>query len=417
MTARTDWRRWRRQVHDILEVGGEAHPAGRAVNVFIVVLIFLNAIAFAAETVDDLAARYGPYFHAFNVFSVIVFSVEYVLRVWSAVDIPMLSRLPPWRARLRFALRPIMLIDLFAFLPFYLQWIVPLDLRVLRVLRLFRLLKLVRYSPALQTLGRVIADEYRALLGALLVMLVLLLFASTAIYFLEREAQPDKFGSIPAAAWWALSTLTTVGYGDVVPVTPWGKVVRRHGDAARRLHVRPADRHHRHRLQPGIGRHQFVATWSMVARAPALRHHERERGRRDHQAALHAEPSARGSHRARERCRRRHVSYRERRGGGRPSARGKQTILRTGDFFGEMALLERRRHKHDVVAKSRCRVLVLDAQALSRLTRRHPEILAHIRQVAKTRKEAAEPAEARNRRRKPRVAATARSKQDIPEAL
>src|SRR3990172_7851832 len=189
MTARTDWRRWRRQVHDILEVGGEAHPAGRAVNVFIVVLIFLNAIAFAAETVDDLAARYGPYFHA-----LIVFSVEYVLRVWSAVNIPMLSRLPPWRARLRFALRPIMLIDLFAFLPFYLQWIVPMDLRVLRVLRLFRLLKLVRYSPALQTLGRVLVDEYRALLGALLVMLVLLLFASSAMYFIEREAQPDKFG-------------------------------------------------------------------------------------------------------------------------------------------------------------------------------------------------------------------------------
>ncbi len=270
MTARTDWRRWRREVNDILEVGGDAHPAGRVVNVFIVLLIFLNAIAFAAETVDHLADRYGAYFDAFNVFSVIVFTVEYVLRVWSAVDIPMLSRLPPWRARLRFALRPIMLIDLFAFLPFYLQWFVPLDLRVLRVLRLFRLLKLVRYSPALQTLGRVIADEYRALLGALLVMLVLLLFASTAIYFLEREAQPDKFGSIPAAAWWALSTLTTVGYGDVVPVTPWGKVVGGDRDAAWRRHVRPADRHHRHRLQPGIGAPPIRRDLEHGRAAPAL---------------------------------------------------------------------------------------------------------------------------------------------------
>jgi voltage-gated potassium channel len=136
------------------------------------------------------------------------------MRVWSAVDIPMLSRMKPWRARLRFALRPIMLIDL-----------IPIDLRVLRVLRLFRLLKLVRYSPALQTLGRVLAQEYRALLGALLVMLVLLLFASTLIYFLEREAQPEKFGSIPSAAWWSIATLTTVGYGDTVPVTPWGRVL------------------------------------------------------------------------------------------------------------------------------------------------------------------------------------------------
>ncbi len=90
MAAETVWRHWRRQVHDILEVGGDAHPAGRAVNAFIIILIFLNAIAFAAETVDDIAARYGPYLDAFNVFSVMVFSIEYVLRLWSAVDIPML---------------------------------------------------------------------------------------------------------------------------------------------------------------------------------------------------------------------------------------------------------------------------------------------------------------------------------------
>ena len=416
MTARTDWRRWRRQVHDILEVGGEAHPAGRAVNVFIVVLIFLNAIAFAAETVDDLAARYGPYFHALNVFSVIVFTVEYVLRVWSAVDIPMLSRLPPWRARLRFALRPIMLIDLFAFLPFYLQWIVPLDLRVLRVLRLFRLLKLVRYSPALQTLGRVIADEYRALLGALLVMLVLLLFASTAIYFLEREAQPDKFGSIPAAAWWALSTLTTVGYGDVVPVTPWGKVV---GGIVMLLGVcmfaLPIAI-----IATGFSlesaRHQFVATWSMVARLP-LFNNMSEAEVAEITKLLYTRTFAPGVPIVRASDAGGAMYLIESGEAAVSIGGGKQTILRAGDFFGEMALLERRRHQHDVVAKSRCRVLVLDAQALSRLTRRHPEVLAYIRQVAKTRKEAAEPAEARNRRRKPRVAATARNKQDIPEAL
>jgi len=315
MTARTDWRRWRREVNDILEVGGDAHPAGRAVNVFIVLLIFLNAIAFAAETVDHLADRYGPYFDAFNVFSVIVFTVEYVLRVWSAVDIPMLSRLPAWRARLRFALRPIMLIDLFAFLPFYLQWIVPLDLRVLRVLRLFRLLKLVRYSPALQTLGRVIADECRALLGALLVMLVLLLFASTVIYFLEREAQPDKFGSIPAAAWWALSTLTTVGYGDVVPVTPWGKVI---GGIVMLLGVCTfalpiaivATGFSLESARPPIRR-----DLEHGRAASALQQYERSRGRRDYQAAVHQNLRAGGSHRARGRCRRRDVSYREWRGG------------------------------------------------------------------------------------------------------
>jgi voltage-gated potassium channel len=268
MADETLWRRWRRQVHDILEVGGDAHPAGRAVNAFIITLIFLNAIAFAAETVDHVADRYGAYLDAFNVFSVMVFSIEYVLRIWSAVEIPMLSRMPHWRARLRFAARPIMIIDLLAVLPWYLQPFFSVDLRSLRVFRLFRLLKLVRYSPALQTLGRVLADEYRALLGALLVLLILLLFASTTIYFLEREAQPDKFGSVPAAAWWALATLTTVGYGDVVPVTPLGKVV---GGIVMLLGVGMVA------LPVAIiatgfsqesNRHQFVVTWSMVARVP-----------------------------------------------------------------------------------------------------------------------------------------------------
>ena len=415
MTAQTDWRRWRREVNDILEVGGDAHPAGRAVNAFIIILIFLNAIAFAAETVDELGTRYAAEFEAFNVFSVIVFSIEYVLRVWSAVDIPMLSRLPPWRARLRFALRPIMLIDLFAFLPFYLQWIVPMDLRVLRVLRLFRLLKLVRYSPALQTLGRVLAEEYRALLGALLVMLVLLLFASTAIYFLEREAQPDKFGSIPAAAWWALSTLTTVGYGDVVPVTPWGKVV---GGVVMLLGVcmfaLPIAI-----IATGFSlessRHQFVATWSMVARLP-LFSTMNEAEVAEITKLLYTRTFAPGVPIVRAGDAGGAMYLIESGEAAVSMGAGKKTILNAGDFFGEMALLERRRHKHDVVAKSRCRVLVLDTQALSRLTRRHPEILVYIRQVAKTRKEAAEPAEARNRRRKPRKLAV-QSKQDESETI
>src|SRR5262245_39971787 len=268
MSASAAWRRWRRQVHDVLEVGGDAHPAGRVVNAFIVVLIVLNAIAFAAETVDDLAARYHMFFRAFNILSVIVFSIEYLLRLWSCVEIPMLSRMPRWQARARFAARPIMLIDLFAVLPFYFSWLVPMDLRVLRVLRLFRLLKLARYSPALQTLGRVVEDEYHALLGALLIILVLLLFSSTAIYFLESGVQPDKFGSIPAAAWWALATLTTVGYGDIVPITPLGKmlggVVMLLGVGMIALPVAIIATG----FSQEANRHQFVVTWSMVARVP-----------------------------------------------------------------------------------------------------------------------------------------------------
>ncbi|MBK5197551.1 MAG: ion transporter [Methyloceanibacter sp.] len=415
MTAAATWRRWRREVNDILEVGGDAHPAGRIVNAFIIVLIFLNAIAFAADTVEELADRYAWEFAAFNLFSVIVFTVEYVLRVWSAVDIPMLSRLPPWQARLRFATRPMMLIDLLAFFPWYLHWMLPMDLRILRVFRLFRLLKLVRYSPALQTLGRVIADEYRALLGALLVIMVLLLFASTAMYLLEREAQPDKFGSIPAAAWWALATLTTVGYGDVVPITPFGKmlggVVMLLGVGMIALPVAI--------IATGFSqessRHQFVVTWSMVARVPlfaAMDHSEVAEITRllYTRTYLPGVPMVR-THDAGD------AMFIIASGEALVDiGAGKHALLKEGDFFGEMALLERRRHKHDVVAKTRCRVYVLDSQSLARLGRRHPEIMLRIRKVAEARAAADEASLGGSRPRKPRSTGT-RSKHDEPETL
>lgn len=398
MTAKTAWRGWRREVNDLLEVGGDAHPAGRLVNAFIIVLIILNAIAFAADTVPALAERYAVQFEVFNVFSVIVFTIEYVLRVWSSVEIPMLSRLPRWQARLRFATRPMMIIDLLAFFPWYLHWMYPMDLRVLRLFRLFRLLKLVRYSPALQTLGRVIADEYRALLGALLVILVLLLFSATAMYYLEREAQPDKFGSIPDAAWWALATLTTVGYGDVVPVTPWGKllggVVMLLGVGMIALPVAI--------IATGFsqesGRHQFVVTWSMVARVPlfaSMDHSEVAEITkllytrtylpgvpmvRTHDAGDAMFIIASGEALV-------------------DTGKGHHVTLKEGDFFGEMALLERRRHKHDVVAKTNCRVYVLDSQSLARLGRRHPEIMNRIRKVAEAREAADMAAAGQGRKR------------------
>jgi voltage-gated potassium channel len=386
MAAATVWRGWRRKVHDILEVGGDSNSAAHAVTGFIVALIVLNAIAFAAETVDELAVRYHDYFDAFNMFSVAVFTVEYVLRVWSCVEIPMLSRMTPWRARLKFAARPMMVIDLLAFAPWYVHWFFPIDLRILRVFRLFRLLKLVRYSPALQTLGRVLADEYRALLGALLIMLVLLLFASTGIYFIERTAQPEVFDSIPSAAWWALATLTTVGYGDVVPITPLGKVL---GGVVMLLGVGMFA------LPIAIiatgfsqeaNRHQFVVTWSMVARVPLFE--TMDQGEiaeitkllytRNYMPGV---PMVRNGDAG-------DGMYLIASGEAQVDiGAGKHRTLKEGDFFGEMALLEHRRHKHDVVAKTRCRVYVLDSQSLARLTRRHPEILSRIRKVAKTRRE------------------------------
>jgi voltage-gated potassium channel len=413
MATETAWLKWRREVHDILEVGGAAHPAGRLVNAFIIILIVLNAVAFALETVDDLGTRYAAAFAAFNVFSVAAFTLEYSLRMWSAVDIPMLSRMPPWRARLQFAFRPIMVIDFLAFAPWYLEWLFPVDLRILRVLRLFRLLKLVRYSPALQTLGRVIAEERRALFGAFLIMIILLFFASTGMYLLERTAQPDKFGSIPAAAWWALATLTTIGYGDVVPITPWGKllggVVMLLGVGMFALPIAI--------LATGFSqeanRHQFVVTWSMVARVPLF-------------ATLDETEVAEIAR----------LLYSRTYMPGVPIVRagdagdglyllasgeaavelggGERAILTDGDFFGEMALLDHRRRKYDVIAKTRCRVYVLDNEAFARLCRKHPEILHRIRKVAAERRDAGAAKPAPKRTAKSRAASARNTESTDP---
>ncbi len=158
----------------------------------------------------------------FNVFSVAIFTVEYILRLWTAVEVPFLRRDPPWKARLRMAATPALIIDLLAILPFYLQSLLGLDLRILRVLRLLRFLKLSRYSPAMHTLMRVLANERRSLLGASFLLATALLFASSGIYLIERATPTGQVRQHPRQRLVAVATLTTVGYGDITPITPLG---------------------------------------------------------------------------------------------------------------------------------------------------------------------------------------------------
>jgi len=161
-------------------------------------------------------------FQTLEVVSVAVFTLEYLGRAWWAVEDPR-YRHPVW-GRLRYLVTPLALIDLVAILPFYLAQFVGLDLRLLRLLRVLRILKLSRYSPAVTVLADVMRDERDSLLVTFMVLITILVFASSGIYLFENEAQPEAFGSIPAAMWWAVATLTTVGYGDVTPITPAGKV-------------------------------------------------------------------------------------------------------------------------------------------------------------------------------------------------
>ena len=176
-----------------------------------------------AETVPGIHAQYGAWLLTFEVIVVAIFTVEYVLRLWTVVENPFLARFAPWKVRLTMARSPALVIDLLAILPFYLYQLMPFDLGVLRMLRLLRLLKISRYSPAMSTLFRVLENERNALFGAALLLLTAILFSATIMHHVEGAIQPDKFGSIPDAAWWAITTLSTVGYGDVTPVTPLGR--------------------------------------------------------------------------------------------------------------------------------------------------------------------------------------------------
>jgi voltage-gated potassium channel len=217
--------RLRQRVYEILEVAASGDRASRVFDISIMALIALNVIALVLETVESVDARIGPFLDVFEIVSVLIFSAEYVLRIWSCTVDRKYGA--PVRGRLRFARTPMAMIDLLAVLPFYLPFL-GVDLRLIRSVRLFRLFrvaKLGRYSQALRTFGRVFANKKEELAVTLFVLFLLLLFASSAMYFAEHQDQPEVFSSIPAAMWWGVATLTTVGYGDVCPVTPIGKVI------------------------------------------------------------------------------------------------------------------------------------------------------------------------------------------------
>ncbi|WP_100642587.1 ion transporter [Alteromonas facilis] len=202
---------------------------GRWFDWLLIILIVANVIAVMLETMPEVGTRYHLEFLAFEIFSVGVFTIEYIARIWTCTleeDYePIKTGETASHYRLRFLYRPMSLIDLMAILPFYLGMIFAIDLRVLRLFRLVRMIKLGRYSIAMQTLQMVIAREYRVIIAALGMLMIVMVIAATTMYHLERYAQPEHFGSIPQALWWSVVTLSTVGYGDVSPITALGQFV------------------------------------------------------------------------------------------------------------------------------------------------------------------------------------------------
>lgn len=192
---------------------------------FILTLIFLNVLAGIIGTVAAIEQQFGAYLYAFEVFSVVVFTIEYIARVWACTAVPRYAH-PVW-GRIRFILSPMALIDLFAILPFYLP-VFGIDLRFVRVLRLariFRVAKLGRYVDSLQLFGRIWRSKREELTVTSVLWIFLLVISASMMYYAEHSAQPESFPDIPATMWWAVMTLTTVGYGDVYPISTLGRVI------------------------------------------------------------------------------------------------------------------------------------------------------------------------------------------------
>ncbi len=216
----------RRRTYEVLERAGEDDRLSQIVDLFLIVLIVLSTAAIVLESVGDLFSHYGDAFYRFEVFAISIFTLEYGLRFWSCME-----RAPeganPLTFRLQHMFLGVSLIDLIAILPFYLVlggFASQADMRFLRIFRLLRVMKLTRYSAAFDILVQALKENSRSLAAAFFVLLMVMLVAATGMYYFEQEEQPIAFSSIPASMWWAFATLTTVGYGDVTPITTGGRV-------------------------------------------------------------------------------------------------------------------------------------------------------------------------------------------------
>jgi len=216
----------RRTLYRIMETSaGQRRGISLVFNIVLITIITMNAVAIVLHTVPAYNQQYERLFYDFELFSVLFFTIEYALRVWICVEN---ERYQHWfRGRIKYIVSVSAIIDLLAILPFYIS-LFATDLAIIRILRLFRIFRLFRiskYSHAYRMILHVIRDKKEELILSLMMVIFMLIIISSVMYYVEHAAQPQAFSSIPATMWWGINAMATVGYGDIHPITPLGKVL------------------------------------------------------------------------------------------------------------------------------------------------------------------------------------------------
>ena len=367
-------RSFREVTYAILEEGQLETLGSRIVEGVLIMLIIANVAAVAMETVPIVYQHFHGFFRRFELFSIGAYTVEYAMRVWSSIEDPRVAARGPLRGRIAFALRPLMIVDFLAFAPSYLAFVLPVDLRLLRIFRLLRLVKLARYSQALPALLGVLYAERSALFASFILTLCVMCVSAELMQITEGAIQPKSFGTMPDAMYWAITTLTTVGYGDLVPVTPLGKLIAGVTMVTGLLLFALPIGILANGFVSDLHRRQFAITWSMMKRQPLFVGMEVEAVTellsalsaklvREHTQITMAGQAA-------------NTLFLIVSGQARLDGKLEGYELEPGDVFGQEALNVGSNFEYTVTARSEMRLLVLAGDDLRRLARKYP-VLGH----------------------------------------
>lgn len=380
------WRRLRRRVHLILD-GGTTRGWSTLVHPFIVVTIVASVACVVLETVPALHARFGPVFIGVEIAAVLVFTVEYLLRLWVAPEDLRQAGKSEAAARAAYIRTPMAIVDLLAIAPIYLEGVASESFGIVAILRLFRFFKLTRYSPGMRSLIAAVEAERKALAASSIILFGLIVIAATAMHMVEGVAQPDRFGTIPDAMWWAIVTLTTVGYGDVVPITLAGRIVAGFTMVAGMMMLALPIGIVATAFTQEIHRREFVVTWEMVAKVPLFSSLDASEIS-DIMRYLRAQTAPAGALIAR-RGEMADSMFFISSGEVEIDLPNERVQLGEGHFFGEVAVLHSTRRSGNVRALRPTKLLVLDSADLHLVMARKPDISRRIHDVLRARTDVA----------------------------